>query len=115
MPFGRPVEPDVKMRYCVSSPVTQLARSGTTKGLPARQGIGHVLGNHHERLPELGQDVRETRKGHLRVYGDERMPAFKAAEKPCDHTCGFVAEHHRRLSLLRAGRQGGGNAIGGLP
>ena len=35
MPFGRPVEPDVKMRYCASSPVTQLARSGTTKGLPA--------------------------------------------------------------------------------
>ena len=66
-------------------------------------------------LPELGQDVRETRKGHLRVYRDERMPAFKAAEKPCDHTCGFVAEHHRRLPLLRAGRQGGGNAIGGLP
>ena len=28
MPFGRPVEPDVKMRYCVSSPVTQRLRSG---------------------------------------------------------------------------------------
>ena len=32
MPFGRPVDPDVKMRYCVCSPVTQRPRSGARTG-----------------------------------------------------------------------------------